>query len=523
MASALRLTNEVSLMEQLVRRKQFATVLSRGAPSPSLLQQTSPVHLNATCPTGWKKIHHPDVGSYYFYEEEGIYTWSHVPATRICTLIMKAAEQLRSSPELQEQPRQKGNILVLSVDGDRPNSCSYYLVSRHYQRIFWLEQDKPEERCASKFCKRTPQASMSHCILAQYWKHYELFPTALALDSDIINNTKDILIQASGERVTSKFSTSPYTKDDLAYMLNLVKEIEGILVCFSSPKWDVNDAAGDGNPRASGHSSWVIAKLMSLHVDGLLRSSYGQSDDYFDIDYSETTPIKPYRRTWLLYLLGPILLKSADTYAEELYTFLDNFSPESWSRFVQKVDTSVRDSNLLATVLLSTSTSVLAINSVDNSTNGGSRSAVQIAIYTSIILSVGSIAVGLAIFQQYRAKGVDTPLRAVAVLRCIFDETYGLERLAIACSLPHVLLIYSLAVFLCAFSIDFYLRTDSKVWIPVSITLVIVFLSLFTSIHPASSGDVRPATRTGPPREKASWLGATFFRRCVLSTHWKGF
>jgi len=68
-----------------------------------------------------------------------------------------------------------------------------------------------------------------------------------------------------------------------------------------------------------------------------------------------------------------------------------------------------------ATVLLSTSVSVLAISSIDNAGIGGTRSSVQIATYTSIILSVGSIAAGLALFQQYRAKGADTPLRAVGL------------------------------------------------------------------------------------------------------------
>lgn len=375
----------------------------------------------------------------------------------------------------------------MSVDGDR-NSCSYYLVSRHDQRIFWLSRHNPEVHCTSKLCKHAPQLSKSHCILAQYWKHCELFPTTLALASEFIGDVKDILIQAAGERVTSKFSTSPYTKDDLVYMLNLVKEIE--------------DATGGKSKRDHGHHSWVIAKLMSLHVDGLLKSSYGQGDDYFDIDFSETTPRGPYKRTWLLYFLGPFLLKSADVYAEELYIFRDNFSPESWSLFVQKVDRSLRDSNLLATVLLSTSVSVLAISSIDNAGIGGTRSSVQIAIYTSIILSVGSIAAGLALFQQYRAKGADTPLRAVAFLRSILDETYGLERLAIACSLPYVLLMWSLIVFLCAFSIEFYNQTDSKVRIPVSIALVLVFFSLFTCIHPASTGNAGATTDTREKRRK---------------------
>ena len=51
-----------------------------------------------------------------------------------------------------------------------------------------------------------------------------------------------------------------------------------------------------------------------------------------------------------MFFLGPFLLKSADLYAEELYTYYDNFNPQSWFCFVKKVDTNIRDSNLLVCV-----------------------------------------------------------------------------------------------------------------------------------------------------------------------------
>lgn len=66
-----------------------------------------------------------------------------------------------------------------------------------------------------------------------------------------------------------------------------------------------------------------------------------------------------------------------------------------------------------ATVLLSTNVGLLAWS--DNGKTGGINSPTpeQIITYISIICSVGSIIIGLAIFKQYRAKGADTPLRAV--------------------------------------------------------------------------------------------------------------
>lgn len=64
-------------------------------------------------------------------------------------------------------------------------------------------------------------------------------------------------------------------------------------------------------------------------------------------------------------------------------------------------------------MLLGTNVGLLAWS--ENGKTGGinSPTAEQILTYISIICSVGSIITGLAIFKQYRATGVDTPLRAV--------------------------------------------------------------------------------------------------------------
>lgn len=84
-----------------------------------------------------------------------------------------------------------------------------------------------------------------------------------------------------------------------------------------------------------------------MHIDdGVLQSSYGQSDDYFDIEDTGPT-IGPYQRPGLLAILAPFFFKSPDVYAVELHSFHENFTPERWSSFVRKVDQSIRDSNLL--------------------------------------------------------------------------------------------------------------------------------------------------------------------------------
>ena len=79
---------------------------------------------------------------------------------------------------------------------------------------------------------------------AAFRKHCELFPTTFKVTKEITSELKDVLLQAAAgkeqpsipylsdmtvhaDRLLVRFSTSPYDKHDLEYMLNVVKEIEG--------------------------------------------------------------------------------------------------------------------------------------------------------------------------------------------------------------------------------------------------------------------------------------------------------
>jgi hypothetical protein len=263
----------------------------------------------------------------------------------------------------------------------------------------------------------------------------------------------------------------------------------------------VNDIEPQGKSR-DGRSAWTIAKLMVLYHTGMLRSSYGQIDDYFDIEYSEPNST-PYQRSILMALLSPLMLKSAEVYAEELHSLRDNFSLARWRKFVNKVDISIRDSNLLATVLLSTSIGFLTIGSVDSNSADGSRSGAQIVVYCSVICSIGSIIIGLIIFKQYRAKGADTPARAITILKRIFSERYGLERIAVICSLPYILLMWSLILFSIAFCEITFSETGTETRTPVAAAISLVLLSVFGSLYTAGPRDKEQKV-IGPPKV-SSW------------------
>ncbi|KAH0831852.1 hypothetical protein J3R83DRAFT_12703, partial [Lanmaoa asiatica] len=453
----------------------------------------------ASLPNGWAMIKHPDSGVYYVNEEKGLSTSSDVLNSRTHSLIMEGADILQKSPALQALLEDQEVDLVLDVQQGTMRT-SYYCVSQVERRVFWLEGIGHEEvdiPCTSKKCIKS-KGSRVHCSVA-FRKHCELFPTTFSVTKDVTGDLKDILLQAAADRLLVKFSTSPYDKNDLEYMLNVVKEIEGEGVVRLSLKC-TNRACVADIREGSGHSAWIVGMHDTIFVkphDGVLQSSYGQGDDYFDIE--DTGPsVGPYQRPALLAVLGPLFFRSPDVYAAELHSFHENFTLARWSNFVHKVDQSIRDSNLLATVLLSTNVGLLAWSEGGKTGGINSPSPEQIVTYISIICSAGSIITGLAIFKQYRAKGADTPLRAVVVLKRILKESFGLERLAIICSLPYVLLMWSLIAFLAAFAIIFYKETGIQVRVPVTVALFLIFLCLFFCMYtagPPDKEDQRPQTR----------------------------
>ncbi|KAG1818641.1 uncharacterized protein BJ212DRAFT_100625 [Suillus subaureus] len=432
--------------------------------------------------TDWTRIRHPDFGSYYFHKEMGVCSNMNPEMSALHGVITQLLRDLkeRAPPDADSEMTVVLDLFFSSVGADQRPTFGYYFASHTHKRVFWLEDFSLA--CLSEECDGSMESS-SRCAEAQYWKHCELFPNTLDVTEVVIRELKSILVQASADRVTSKFSTSPYTAENISTMLELVNNIEP-------------QRKGENGP-----SAWTIAKFMVLYHTGMLRSSYGQNDDYFDIEYSEPNS-EPYRRSILMALLSPLMLKSAEVYAEELHSLRDNFSLERWRKFVNKVDISIRDSNLLATVLLSTNIGFLAIGSVDSSSADSSRSGEQIVVYCSVICSIGSIIIGLIIFKQYRAKGADTPARAITILKRIFRERYGLERIAVICSLPYILLMWSLILFSIAFCETTFSRTDVETRTPVAVAISMISLFVFGSLYTAGPRDKE---KVADPTRVSSW------------------
>lgn len=138
-----------------------------------------------------------------------------------------------------------------------------------------------------------------------------------------------------------------------------------------------------------------------------------------------------------------------------------------------------------ATVLLNANVGFLAINSVDR----GGRDATQMASYMSLVTSLGSIVLGLLFVSHGRTSGQDTAMEAAVFLDRLHDRKHGMEKLAIVYSLPKALLMWGMAFFFAAFSIDWWTSGDQHSRTIVGTVTLVVFVMITNSIIHTREGE----------------------------------
>ncbi|KAF9231317.1 hypothetical protein BU15DRAFT_8735, partial [Melanogaster broomeanus] len=122
---------------------------------------------------------------------------------------------------------------------------------------------------------------------------------------------------------------------------------------------------------------------------------------------------------------------------------------DKWTAFVNDFTSQLQNTNLLATVLLTTNVGFLAIQSVDSST---SRSVGQVTSYLSIVCSLASIVLGLIFLERSR----HIRSNSAELLDRFYHAKHGLERLALVFSLPYAYLMWGMIFFFVAFLAECY-------------------------------------------------------------------
>lgn len=273
-----------------------------------------------------------------------------------------------------------------------------------------------------------------------------------------------MLIHATCDHLTSDRSSMAFDTIELRDHLSVVDRIK------------IYSSADQGMQRC--HAAIVVGRIMYAFSHNQFLNYYGENCVRLFAD--QTVHGWAYKLSPSMVILAPFLFFDCVTQVYELNrVFVDEVACTArWNIFTSKLNGQLQDSNLLATVLLTTNVGFLATNSIDK----GGRSAIQMASYMSLVASMGSMIVGLLLASHNRSKCQDTQFHTTMFLSGLHDRKHGLEKLGIIYSLPRALLIWGMIFFFAAFSVNWWSPGDQTSRAVVGAVILVVFVTILCSI-----------------------------------------
>ncbi|KAG2069099.1 hypothetical protein BDR04DRAFT_1102030 [Suillus decipiens] len=450
--------------------------------SITISAMTMAVH-DTNVPEGWTAFVHPEGARYFVNQETRTFTDMDICQSDICDDIEYFAQHL-----LDELQRSKGDLaldmkqvdLVVEpkcFDGESV-ICCYYFVNHRDRCLFWLDDFNPKEITSE--CKGVQ--NLSHAwlaIQAQYWKHWDYFPSLCPVTESIVNELKDMLMHVTCDHLTSLGSSAAFDAIELKDHLSVVDRIRvhSIPPANQSPTPPANQSPTPPTNHSirQGHAAIVIGRIMYILTHNHFVNYHGE--DCVRLDFEQSVHHWTYKPSPLMVILAPLLFFDPVAQVQALHKiFVDEVAHTArWNAFCSNFKGQLQDSNLLATVLLNANVGFLAINTVDR----GGRDAIQLASYMSLVTSLGSIVLGLFFVSHDRTSGKNTAGEAAIFLGRLHNKKHGMEKLAIIYSLPKALLMWGMAFFFAAFSIDWWTAGDiTSRTIVGAVTLVVLMMVL---------------------------------------------
>ncbi|KAG1729140.1 hypothetical protein EDB19DRAFT_129991 [Suillus lakei] len=389
-------------------------------------------------PVGWTAHVHPEGARYFLHAQTRTYTESDVCSLEVLNDIIYFSNYLHGELRLAIDNKK------IEIDYDEVElvlepkkavcaeiMCCYYFVNPTERCLFWLDEYDAEDMLGE--CRGV--TALSHkrlAVQAQYWKHWELFPNLCLVAQDILDELKELMLHATCDHLTTTRSAAALSADELKQYFEIVKYIR------------VNPS-GD---RA--HAVVIIGRIMHTFCRNQYLNFHGQPCARLSVD--QTVRGWSYKPSIYMTIFAPLLCMAPVAHVRSLHTsFVDDLASTSeWKIFITRLNGQLQNLNLLGTVLLGANVGFLAIQTVDS---GAGRSPTQIASYISLVLSFGSIALGLT-FITLDLTGRDRGSEASRFLQRMNDGKHGLEKLAMIYSLPYALLMWSMLFFIVAFSYE---------------------------------------------------------------------
>ncbi|KAF8835912.1 hypothetical protein BDN67DRAFT_912119, partial [Paxillus ammoniavirescens] len=412
-------------------------------------------------PHGWSRHIHPDGTSYYFHD-----------ASKTCTEWDICNPDIRHNVEWYTcflwteldgcHPDLGQYELVLELDskGEFSVVCEYYFVNHSEWCLFWL--DPYEEPAFLVDCKGV--ICLSHKkfgVEAEYWLHWTCFPSCCVLTIELVKDLKYSILSSTLAQLTEHRSVGGFT---------VTSAVESTLDQLKNYTSLVNNIDDHGTSGIVSHSFAGKNKYINFH---------GQ--DCVQVWGDQSVHGWRYEPSWFMAVLAPILFMAPMTNMLTLHKlYVDHFvRMDKWTAFVNDFMSQLQNTNLLATVLLTTNVGFLAIQSVDSDT---SRSLRQVASYLSVISSMASIVLGLIFIERSRHNRSNSVLKAIEFLGHFHHAKHGLEVIAFIFSLPYAYLMWGMVFFFVAFLAECYNAGKSIVRDCIGVAMVLLGIPAALSI-----------------------------------------
>ncbi|KAJ7131893.1 hypothetical protein C8R43DRAFT_656080 [Mycena crocata] len=314
-----------------------------------------------------------------------------------------------------------------------------YFVDHTSRQLWWMDEFHMNR--LSSWRAVAGIQSRSHVSLGleiEYWRHCDLFPSALIISESMIQELRDIILHSTADVLTSPTTTVPFMVNHLSKMLELT----------DSMKLDVDKIQAYGVHVDRGTST-ALARLMLQFATERFHHFHGEFSARLDKETSvyERTADK-FTFTKIIFL---VLFNAPMSHLKDLNAIHadDIVMQVTWVKLIAKTQMRSEWGELIlhSTLILNANVALLAVP-------GSERSPLsQVLSYASICFGLGSIILGLLLTRQYRLEDSESMTAADAAELFKARSLSALESVAILFSLPYVFTIWGMATFLFGFLI----------------------------------------------------------------------
>ncbi|KAI9567699.1 hypothetical protein HD554DRAFT_2106094 [Boletus coccyginus] len=370
-------------------------------------------------PDEWKRHVHPKGNVLFYHEGLRIFTESDI-FHREKDVLFCATKLIQEAIQTDTVTLDELTEIVVNVDNS--HNCHYYFVDHTHRLLFWLVPRNMKD-IGANLQGITEYSHIRYIVESRYWSHCEYYPLNRILPKGVFEELRGMLNHFKTDMITADSSTSPFTQDTLAAILDIVNSLK------------------DDNSQSS---VWVVARLMAYLTENQFLNFYGQPCARLNAN----TPLLGEQTSsvicYLFAFLNGILFGVPTEYALRLQRiFVDSITTQPrWKEFVARLRDELGQYTIISTVMLAVNFSFLAVPGVVSPASGASQ--VEFYIYCSAASSLASIIFSLSLLNVHSNQGVMVTRDLISTLN---QTGLGMAFLAIMYSLPIFSLLYSIGFF----------------------------------------------------------------------------